>query len=122
MKNSGIKIKILVLENQYSVEVNKLLEKVSDEVKVVKTLEDLEKISPEDFYPNFVILNYHLPPKTEEKQKSIENSLKIAKQKWPKAIIFVSFAESPMELFRFIYYATVGITILFSNDPYLNQN
>jgi len=88
------KIKILILEDQFAEQAKQGLSLPCFEVKVVKSIEELKNLDPQEFQPDIVILDIEVPKK--------EGETPVDTSKVSKAIVQEKFGNPPI-----FYYTSV---------------
>jgi uncharacterized protein (UPF0335 family) len=76
------KIKILILEDQFAEQAQQGLNLPCFEVRVVKTLEELRKLDPQEFQPDIAILDIEVPEREGEKPSASSESENIIRKKY----------------------------------------
>jgi hypothetical protein len=81
------KTKILILEDQFAEQAQQGLDLPCFEVRIVKSIEELKNLNPQEFQPDIVILDLEVPEK--EGERPVDNS------KVSTAIVREKFSEAP---------------------------
>jgi len=82
------KIRILILEDQFGEQAKQGLNLPCFEVRVVRTLEELRNIDPEEFQPDIAILDIEVPEREGEKPSVSSESENIIRKKYGYVPLF----------------------------------